>query len=156
MNEVVSKNLLSASLAFIHGACLVLLDGLGVNSSVTNEQSARKLKISCLEKLIGMISSNLWTNLTLSSELLPQEKVKSQAREAFLDLDGQGYKLSPPTNTLFGISPFFIPVGPNGVQQIQFSMEAPTTSLNVLRVLRAMQLPRAVLLEVRGVQEELQ
>lgn len=50
------------------------------------------------------------------------------------------------TNKQFGVSPFFIPLGPQPIPPLQFSLEAPTTSNNVMRVLRAMQLPRAILL----------
>lgn len=59
MNETEKKNLLSAPLSFVHGACLVMLDGLGVGASVANENMARKLKVSCLHKLIGKININL-------------------------------------------------------------------------------------------------
>ena len=63
-------------------------------------------------------------------------------------IDTQSYKLTSTAESLFGITPFFINVGPAIIGGIQFSLEAPTTSNNVLRVLRAMQLPRAILLEV--------
>jgi midasin len=53
MNETVQMNLLGAPISFVHGACLVLLDGLGVGSSVSNENIARKLRVSCLQKLVG-------------------------------------------------------------------------------------------------------
>lgn len=59
MNETVGKNTLDAPISFVHGACLVLLDGLGVGSSVANESTARKLKTTCLRKLIGTLLRSL-------------------------------------------------------------------------------------------------
>jgi len=48
----------------------------------------------------------------------------------------------------FGKEPFFIPLGPmNRPELFTFSMKAPTTALNLQRVLRALQLPRPILLE---------
>jgi hypothetical protein len=79
-------------------------------------------------------------------ELLPADQ-QEHARGEFVD-SSQSYKLTPAGNAAFGISPFFIQVGPAPVGKLNFSLEAPTTSSNVMRVLRAMQLPRAILLEV--------
>lgn len=147
MNETVQKNLLAAHISFVHGACLVLLDGLGVGSSVSNENMARKLKLSCLEKLVGMAFANSFMKvLIFFAELLPGDQGK-HAHTLFLEASADSYKITP-KDSLFGIAPFYIPIGPVPVEKIQFSLEAPTTSNNVQRVLRGMQLPRAILLEV--------
>lgn len=63
MNATVGKNTLAPPISFVHGACLVLLDGLGVGSSAANESMARKLKVSCLQKLIG-ISCRVYHSLS--------------------------------------------------------------------------------------------
>lgn len=149
MNETEKKHLLSAPLSFVHGACLVLLDGLGVGSSVSNEAMARKLKVSCLEKLIGriiIIVIIIFLLFILFVEFLPTNQ-REHAHTVFID-NAKAYKLTPAADSAFGIAPFFINIGPAPIGKLQFSLEAPTTSGNVMRVLRAMQLPRAILLEV--------
>lgn len=147
MNETVRKSTLPAPISFVHGACLVVLDGLGVGSSAANEIMARKLRVSCLQKLIGKFTF-LFSHLGLTTliEFIPQSQ-QEHARDVFID-SAQSYKLTSTAKSAFGITPFFIHVGPAPISGIQFSLEAPTTSNNVMRVLRAMQLPRAVLLEV--------
>lgn len=47
----------------------------------------------------------------------------------------------------FGIAPFFIKRGPLPVNNLHYALHAKTTKRNLLRVLRAMQLKKAVLLE---------
>ena len=47
----------------------------------------------------------------------------------------------------FGGFPFWIPVGPEPIHDTHFNFHARTTALNAQRVLRAMQLPKPVLLE---------
>jgi hypothetical protein len=51
---------------------------------------------------------------------------------------------------VFGVAPFFIPRGPlPPPRRLPFSMQAPTTAMNLQRVLRGLQLRRPVLLEGR-------
>jgi midasin len=49
----------------------------------------------------------------------------------------------------FGIGPFSVPRAPDSMveQTVDFSLQAPTTLANAVRVLRACQLPKAILLE---------
>jgi midasin len=47
----------------------------------------------------------------------------------------------------FGSHPFFIPLGPLPILESSFNLVVPTTSLNMFRVLRAVQLSKPVLLE---------
>lgn len=53
------------------------------------------------------------------------------------------------TEVSFGIGPFVLPKGPmpNDPNSLPFAMQAPTTLDNLLRVLRACQLPKSILLE---------
>jgi midasin len=53
------------------------------------------------------------------------------------------------TSSHFGIGPFLLRKGPvpNDPQALPFAMQAPTTLDNLLRVLRACQLPKSILLE---------
>lgn len=48
----------------------------------------------------------------------------------------------------FGIKPFFVDLGGSSeTEKTQFSFTAPTTAFNTLRLLRGMQLKKAILLE---------
>lgn len=47
----------------------------------------------------------------------------------------------------FGIEPFYIEMGSSNEESPEFSFSAPTTAFNTLRLLRGMQLNKAILLE---------
>ena len=52
------------------------------------------------------------------------------------------------TEERFGVAPFFVPIGDIAVQQeVKYSMQGPTTSRNLLRLLRALQIRKPLLLE---------
>jgi midasin (ATPase involved in ribosome maturation) len=51
------------------------------------------------------------------------------------------------TTETWGIPPFFVERGPHRSDADSFTFKAPTTARNALRVLRALQLRRSVLLE---------
>ncbi|KAF9163666.1 AAA ATPase midasin [Actinomortierella ambigua] len=128
MNELVSKGGLSAEQAFVHGGSLVLLDGLGSNASAGGA--------------------------SLSGDLLREFRLRSLAvlsgREKIADGEdvfSEGTGLVKNEETTFGIQPFFIPKGSIKDQKIKFTLLAPTTTNNAMRVLRALQLRKPILLE---------
>ena len=48
----------------------------------------------------------------------------------------------------FGIDPFFVSTGPEQIpSNLGFKLSAPTTGMNLRRVLRAMQISKPILLE---------
>ncbi|KAJ3358451.1 hypothetical protein GGF32_000407 [Allomyces javanicus] len=95
--------------AFLHGGCMVLLDGL----------KSRLFADRCLAELQRR------SGVTLAS----MDQVLA-------------------TSTHFGVGDFTIPLGPHPVRQAQHTLNAPTSRSNILRVLRALQIPsKAVLLE---------
>ncbi|KAI8840117.1 P-loop containing nucleoside triphosphate hydrolase protein [Chytriomyces cf. hyalinus JEL632] len=51
------------------------------------------------------------------------------------------------TDDQFGIPPFLVRCGPEPRKEVKFALKAPTTSINALRVLRALRLSKPVLLE---------
>lgn len=108
--------------AFIHGGHLVIVDGIGVNP------------------LFGVIGS-VDEVLSLKSE--SDSKLKELIG---LEITPTSCKVTS-TGISFGIDPFFIPIGPQSVKDIKFSLGAPTTIQNCVRVLRALQLRKPVLLE---------
>ncbi|KAL0415065.1 UNVERIFIED_CONTAM: Midasin, partial [Sesamum latifolium] len=138
--NVVERSLPAES-AFIHGAFLVLLDGLSLGTNIAKGEAA-ELRKKCLSFLL--------------------EKLK-ECKPNFdpLSLDGlESYGWADPgglsvvshadnmdCDSLFGIHPFYIEKGTECVGAEGFEFLAPTTRRNTLRVLRAMQLNKPVLLE---------
>ncbi|KAJ3690228.1 hypothetical protein LUZ61_019392 [Rhynchospora tenuis] len=134
----VSEEKLGPEFALIHGAFLVLLDGLTLGTGITWDD-ANKLRESCLcflceelQKVGKNISVSVLANLGnygwgSAGENISHELVR--------------------TEDLFGIKPFFICKGNFACKPEGYELLAPTTKKNVLRVLRAMQLPKPVLLE---------
>jgi midasin len=107
--------------AFYHGGCMVLIDGIGVNP------------------LFGALRSPMETK---------EEAQKKLSEIAKIDLEGLKEIIVETTNDYFGASPFVIPFGKKFCREmVPFSLKAPTTLENCIRVLRAVQLSKPVLLE---------
>lgn len=132
INKVCESKCLDPGLAYIHGACLVLLDGLGSGRTGTGLKGWRKLKEGCLSYLCQQV----WQ--------------KTGVQPSTVTLDGKlGLQLNFVNNdTHFGIEPFIIPKGPvKENQTMMFTFKAPRTCVNLLRLLRGLQLSKPLLLE---------
>ncbi|KAI7907509.1 P-loop containing nucleoside triphosphate hydrolase protein [Cokeromyces recurvatus] len=117
---------LDPELSFAHGGCLVLLDGLGSHGSsgsFLTGQTLKDFRLKCLRHLSGKFEAT-------EQEILGDTKDK---------LQNIGDK--------FGIGPFQIPRGQLTKTDIKFTLLAPTTSDNAMRVVRSMQLKKPILLE---------
>ncbi|KAI0667730.1 midasin [Trametes maxima] len=123
-NAAVSGNqdTMPISTIFHHAAEMTFLDGLGSMPQVSaySKQALRRLKLEASAKL---------------HELVPVPS-SSTARQA-LSYNPEGVHLGP----------FSIPRGPYEPASQVFSLEAPTTRDNVLRVVRACQLQKPIMLE---------
>jgi midasin len=109
------------SSAFFHGGSMVLVDGIGVNPLYGAMHNPDETIEKSREKLIEI----------------------SQLLENTIDNTRVEY-----SKDHFGISPFIIPLGANkSTRKNKFSFMAPSTLKNCLRVLRAVQLSKPVLLE---------
>ena len=119
---------LNRTLGFLHGASMVLLDGLGVGDG-SSDRRAKTLRDECFSFLLNLVpEEERLAHLGSTTELISRtQKVTSSA-------------------TSFGMHPFHIPMGP-APEVSSFSMTAPTTSQNLVRVLRGLQLKRPILLE---------
>jgi MoxR-like ATPase len=117
--------------AYVHGASLMHLDGLGLGTGLTHDDAS--------------------TTKNQAKGFL-REQVPHQLREKNLlgfdnELDGIDESLLHRNNN-FGIDPFVICTGPESIPcGSDFKMSAPTTALNLRRVLRAMQISKPILLE---------
>ncbi|OMP00558.1 hypothetical protein COLO4_12568 [Corchorus olitorius] len=129
--EFVDVSKLGPEHAFLHGAFLVLLDGLSLGSLDCGE-----LRERCLSFLLELLQVNN-TNL-LYPKLSKLENYGWGDPETPVEHNAN----SMPCDNIFGIDPFYIETGSEKSEAGGFEFLAPTTRKNALRVLRAMQLSK--------------
>eukprot|EP00936_MAST-01D_sp_MAST-1D-sp1_P000649 g649.t1 len=125
--------------AVVHGAEMVIFDGLGLSLTLPMSMVAC-LRSDARAKLHSLLPQNAQQAATAAAGAVAGELGRTKRCS-----DGKW---------LFGATPFWIPMGPltdvdgsvNG-QGETFSFGAPTTSRNVCRLLRAMQLKKPILME---------
>lgn len=111
--------------ALTHGAAMVYVDSLGANPaailsiSLTDLDTERRI---CLEELSRHIKADAVSAYALAPEVIL-------------------------SNDYLRIAPFSVEVVSTPMLHDSFSMNAPTTSRNAMRILRALQLPKPILLE---------
>ncbi|CAN8238565.1 unnamed protein product [Cochlearia groenlandica] len=136
--NVINENLGSAY-AILHGSFLVLLDGLSLGTGFSG-RDGEDMREKCFSFLLQQLT--VLTSNTLPLEFSRMEQygwgdAKSICEESKSVLHGDK----------FGIDPFYISKGDENPEVGGFEFLAPTTCRNVLRVLRAMQLSKPILLE---------
>ncbi|KAJ9101874.1 hypothetical protein QFC21_003214 [Naganishia friedmannii] len=120
---------MSTADVFVHAAKLVVIDGLETLPSVSalGRERLADLRRRCLQQLATL------------ADALPEEKPNPSS---------VGHSEVSISATEFSIGPFSLSRGSASNSDIQaFAMEAPTTMENLLRVVRACQLPKSILLE---------
>ncbi|KAG0491119.1 hypothetical protein HPP92_007982, partial [Vanilla planifolia] len=132
---------LGSEYALLHGAFLVLLDGISLGTGISKSDS-QLLRNASLEFLIKELKAS---GCGLSTTNLHEMEIYGWGdyvkHEDIIMANGT------PSEHLFGIDPFFIDKGNEECKHGGFEFLAPTTRRNVMRVLRAMQLPKPILLE---------
>ncbi|KAL0049173.1 hypothetical protein WJX82_008148 [Trebouxia sp. C0006] len=135
--------------AYAHGAHLVLLDGIGLGVGMPL-QVAQALREKCQRYLAGQLPNNQ-ADVAQAAGVVPasNEPTVSPTNDMQVDNDSQGAGQNNVVDGLWGIPPFFVERGPQPTppNPAPFDFRAPTTASNALRVLRALQLKKAVLLE---------
>ncbi|XP_069167675.1 LOW QUALITY PROTEIN: midasin-like [Procambarus clarkii] len=133
INKVASgPTCMDAGLAYIHGACLILLDGLGSGLTGSGTAGWKQLR----EASLNYLCQQVWQKTTInpSRATLQEEFVSSLS---FTN-----------TDTVFGIGPFMINKGSaSECKSTMFTFKAPRTCINLLRLLRGLQLTKPLLLE---------
>ena len=115
---------------YMHGACLVLLDGLPVSTGFSERRCKQIRKLS-FNFIINQLKDN--------DAIIPSLKGDDFAVH---------YPENISNNEKLGIRPFFINIGSYKIpKDLNFSLKAPTTSNNLMRILRAMQIKKPILLE---------
>lgn len=127
---------------FVHGGCVVFLDGLGSNSSMvslsmTGQNQIYELRKKCLEKL----GSDLIDPIELKRNFY-----RFAVEESEEDME-YAKQLIHDSSQEFGIGPFLVPKNTHSPSKNFFSIEAPTTFDNVRRVLRGLRIGRSIMLE---------
>ncbi|KAK3926205.1 Midasin [Frankliniella fusca] len=120
--------------AYIHGACLTFLDSLGTGlTSFSTREAVYNLRLAALEYLRQQVKK--------ATDCEPSS-IKS-----FMGINAEDFELVA-TVEKFGVKPFCIPKGcPDAAECPEFLLSAPTTRINAMRVLRGLQLGKALLLE---------
>lgn len=134
MNVGVAKLKLSPYEAYMHGLSMVLLDGLGIGTGLST--SLKVLREDCYNALLAQLPGTQCQRESsfLSDHMQHLVKQKRVGSVVF-------------TDTKFGMDPFYILKGTVPKGKISYALNAPTTSGNAMRVLRALQLPKPILLE---------
>ncbi|KAJ1336600.1 hypothetical protein BSLG_007382 [Batrachochytrium salamandrivorans] len=124
--------------AFFHGGCMVLIDGMSINpllgtlgTSCASLSKTSRYILRSLSKGVGI------TDIVVHETLLESEGVEFDTSASPLVI----------RQLEFGNDLFCIPVGNAMIKSASFAMQAPTTLSNCMRVLRALQLNKPILLE---------
>ncbi|XP_050232290.1 midasin isoform X2 [Mercurialis annua] len=135
----VTKENLGPDYAFFHGLFLVLLDGLSLGTSISKKE-AGILRENCLSFLLKQLE----LNGNVPSKISTIENYGWGDHGTTTEISCTDDMLC---DNVFGISPFYVEKGYGICESRGFEFLAPTTRRNALRVLRAMQLSKPVLLE---------
>ena len=127
--SLVGTGRMSPGLAFLHGAELVFLDGLGLGASSPLSE-IHALRSRARTYLVKLLPEGLRPGEGVEGGVMgsPDERVRDE-------------------DHAFGLGPFAVPRGPLPRVDLGFVLTAPTTAENLRRLLRALQMPRPVLLE---------
>ncbi|XP_069109146.1 midasin-like [Argopecten irradians] len=138
-------NKLDPALAFIHGACLVFLDGLGSGTtSRGNDTEVRHIRDTSLKFLLQLVNHMTHQVYRLSTLGLIDDMSQSGDSTGHSDLN----TVVQQTDRQFCIYPFAISRGLKNYEAGDgYALQAPTTCVNAQRILRALQLTRPLLLE---------
>jgi MoxR-like ATPase len=133
-------------LSFVHGAYVLFLDGLGLGMSTLNRDTIKVFKVQAVKVLLDLCPQNIRNEIEtgLSIEL-------SHMSESCSSHDGLA--LPSISSNVLSIGPFSTPCAPQfqdpspDASNGSYVLNAGSTLLNLFRVLRALQLPRPILLE---------
>ncbi|XVF27001.1 hypothetical protein REPUB_Repub14bG0069100 [Reevesia pubescens] len=126
--------------AFLHGAFLVLLDGLSLGTGLSKRDSG-ELRERCLSLLLELLQVDNTNLLYLELSKMENYGWGDPGTPTELNTDNML------CDNIFSIDPFYVEKGSEKIEAGGFEFLAPTTRKNALRVLRAMQLSKPVLLE---------
>ena len=138
MNMSIAKLDMDPYGALLHGVDTVILESIGVGTDASSK-TRNTLRTECFTFLLNRIAQD---------KVISEEQM-DYFKDVFLN---DNYRAVRTTKTkesadFFGYHPFFVKCGPNVDRKIVYALDAPTTGRNVMKVLRAMQLKKPLLLE---------
>ncbi|KAJ6780716.1 hypothetical protein PWT90_02324 [Aphanocladium album] len=122
MNSASANNI---PFAIVHGASAIFIDSIGANPSAvlaTDTQATQRQRQQCLDKLTELIGED-------ASQIYDSQPE---------------FKVTPDS---LSIGSFSIPRAPDASPLADFAFHAPTTRRNTMRVVRALQMHKPILLE---------
>jgi midasin (ATPase involved in ribosome maturation) len=149
--SIASDSMDALEFNLLHGACLTLLDGLSIGTT-QSEVGVRQLRKQCLQQLMESREDAKAKSdgSAKESALIDFKQSLAQTPTEHFEMGCQNEVSSG--SKWFGVHPFYVPRGTfhdrnsDSVSK-NYSLKAPTTGSNLTRLLRAMQLPKAILLE---------
>ncbi|KAJ1566126.1 AAA ATPase midasin, partial [Nowakowskiella sp. JEL0078] len=142
------------SAAFVHGGCMVLVDGIGVNplfgisaAASADSVSGAHHKPHDQPELDLEIEEGPGSMAERMKKLCEKQLILLATGEETTD----AFTLKPErieqTEKSFSVKPFFIEIGPAKPKVSNFAFEAPTVLRNCQRIMRALLLHKPILLE---------
>ncbi|KAI0224026.1 Midasin [Lamellibrachia satsuma] len=136
--DTTGSSRLEPAVAYVHGACMTFLDALGSGVMGNSGMSSAATKSACLRFLLKQVVNLTGQQWDVHSLGLPTSHNECAMSKQPVVV----------TNDSLVIWPFSVPRGPRtDVTDDNYALDAPTTYANAQRVLRALQLPRPILLE---------
>ncbi|GAB1601935.1 midasin-like [Argonauta hians] len=138
-DELMDISKVDPCIAYVHGACLVFLDSLGTGTTARVNRAAelQNFREECLQFLLWQVNNSSTQKLTMETLELMDKRPSGYSNETVICSD-----------THFTIPPFSIPrADSQKFLSKKYAFNAQTTCMNAQRILRALQLPRPILLE---------
>eukprot|EP00898_Chlorokybus_atmophyticus_P007316 jgi/Chlat1/7586/Chrsp63S07074 len=132
--------------SYVHGAFLVILDGLGAGLGMPDE-AVRQLRAEGLQFLLQQLPVESRLAVQVSCTTPGQQPHANGTTASALTAETDSMQVEEGSPEQFGLMPFYISKGHHSIAGAPFQLDAPTTAANAMRLLRAMQLPKPVLLE---------
>ncbi|KAJ1723598.1 AAA ATPase midasin, partial [Coemansia erecta] len=146
-----ARRVMPAGPAVVHGGCLVLLDALGAQGAAASlalrAGDAAAVKARCVGKLCALVG---WDPTAAAAAAADRRLLLGVTPTAALGVDGAelAAMFARRDDGTAGVAPFLVPAGGQAAPaSLPFALDAPTTFDNLVRVLRAMQVGKPLLLE---------
>ncbi|KAJ2886267.1 AAA ATPase midasin, partial [Coemansia asiatica] len=153
-----TRPLMDAGSCVVHGACLVLLDAIGTQGSLFNVsvRAPTAVKSECVARLCSMVGWDIASGGNASLRALgvvPARKLLDSGLASSLDIADLAALIVSRDHAV-GVAPFFVCEGSLASTSDDlrnrisgFALDAPTTFDNLVKILRAMQVGKPLLLE---------
>ncbi|KAJ2305827.1 AAA ATPase midasin, partial [Coemansia sp. RSA 2704] len=139
-----TRPLMDVRSCVVHGACMVLLDAIGAQGSAfgVSTRAPAAVKADCVQRLRAMVG---WTGDVDTTAV--QLGVVPARDAGAADLASLVVTATDGDRRQVGVRPFLVEAGAHAAAADSFALHAPTTFDNLVKILRAMQVGKPLLLE---------